>query len=84
MGNVAIGSASTLLMLRTIAIYSKNPYIVAPLLVLSLGQWGILFHGVSTVQASWTEIPGAGFACVVSAAPQVFLQLLYIYSEPSL
>ncbi|KAG9032012.1 hypothetical protein FS837_002841 [Tulasnella sp. UAMH 9824] len=80
MGNFAIGSASTLLMLRTIAIYSKNLYVVVPLIVLSLGQWGILFHGISTVEATWQDLPTGGGACVVTAAPQVFLQLLYIYT----
>lgn len=80
MGNFAIGSASTLLMLRTIAIYSKNLYVVVPLVVLSLGQWGILLHGISTVQATWVDLPTGGGSCVVTAAPQVFLQLLYIYT----
>lgn len=80
MGNFAIGSASTLLMLRTIAIYSKNLYVVVPLVVLSLAQWGILLHGISTVQATWVDLPTGGGSCVVTGAPQVFLQLLYIYS----
>ncbi|KAG8969622.1 hypothetical protein FRB90_010722 [Tulasnella sp. 427] len=80
MGNFAIGSASTLLMLRTIAIYSKNLFVVVPLIVLSVGQWGILLHGISTVKAAWVDLPTGGGQCVVTAAPQVFLQLLYIYT----
>ena len=38
MGNTAIATASTLLMLRTIAIWSRNIYIVVPLVILSLGR----------------------------------------------
>ena len=44
-GNSAIGAASTLLMLRVIAIWTRNLWVTIPLVVLSLGQWGILFHG---------------------------------------
>ncbi|KAG8897482.1 hypothetical protein FRB99_008123 [Tulasnella sp. 403] len=80
MGNFAIGSASTLLMLRTIAIYSKNLHVVIPLLVLSAGQWAILLHGISTIRATWADLPTGGGQCVVTAAPQIFLQLLYIYT----
>jgi len=47
-GNTAIGSASTLLMIRTIAIWSRKLVIVVPLLILSLGQWVILLYGVAS------------------------------------
>lgn len=38
MGNIAIATASTLLMLRTIAIWSRNLAIVIPLCTLALGR----------------------------------------------
>jgi len=50
-GNSAIGSASTLLMLRTIAIWNRNLFVTIPLVVLSCGQWGILFHGTERSSA---------------------------------
>lgn len=78
MGNAAVGGASTLLMLRVIAIWASKPFIVIPLAVLSAGQWAILLHGVTTVKVHYVASAGA---CVVTAAPQVFLQLLYIYSQ---
>lgn len=37
-GNTAVATASTLLMLRTIAIWSRSPYVMYPLVVLSLGR----------------------------------------------
>ncbi|KAG8862243.1 hypothetical protein FRB96_001822 [Tulasnella sp. 330] len=76
-GNTAVGGASTLLMLRVIAIWSAKIYIVIPLVVMSLGQWAILLHSVATLSVHY--IPAAG-GCVVTDAPHVFLQLLYIYT----
>jgi len=59
-GNSAIGAASTLLMLRVIAIWTRNLWITVPLVILSLGQWGILFHGTecsSLVSLMGPDIP---------------------------
>jgi hypothetical protein len=53
-GNGAIGSASTLLMLRTIAIWNRNLWVTIPLVILSLGQWAILLHGM--VWFSWAPL----------------------------
>ncbi|KAG9004461.1 hypothetical protein FRB94_002332 [Tulasnella sp. JGI-2019a] len=76
-GNTAVATASTLLMLRTIAIWSRNPYIVYPLTALSLGQWAILLHGIIIVDARWSPVAKG---CVVVSAPPVFLNLIYIYT----
>lgn len=81
MGNTAVGGASTLLMLRVIAIWSSNLYVVIPLVLMSAGQWAILLHSVATLSAHY--VPAAG-GCVVTDAPHVFLQLLYIYSKKDL
>ncbi|KAG8747919.1 hypothetical protein FRC10_010538 [Ceratobasidium sp. 414] len=42
-GNIAIGTSSALLMLRAIAIWSRNAYILIGLLTVALGHWAILF-----------------------------------------
>ncbi|KAG9009825.1 hypothetical protein FRB93_005096 [Tulasnella sp. JGI-2019a] len=76
-GNTAVGGASTLLMLRVIAIWNQNLFVVIPLVTLSLGQWGILLHSVSTVSAHF--VPAAN-QCVVTETAPVFLQVLYIYT----
>ncbi|KAG8880724.1 hypothetical protein FRB98_004765 [Tulasnella sp. 332] len=76
-GNTAVATASTLLMLRTVAIWSRSPYILYPLVVLSLGQWAILLHGVIIVNASWSSVAGQ---CVVDGAAPIFLDLIYIYT----
>ncbi|KAG8932921.1 hypothetical protein FRC02_000348 [Tulasnella sp. 418] len=77
LGNIAIATASTLLMLRAIAIWSRNLWVVVPLVILGLGQWGILLHGVVTVRASWSDQLGS---CLVTGTLPVFLRLIYIYT----
>ncbi|KAG9043616.1 hypothetical protein FS837_009332 [Tulasnella sp. UAMH 9824] len=80
MGNIAIATASTLLMLRTIAIWSRNIMVVVPLVILALGQWGILLHGVITVHAVYSDVARS---CVVTDTLPIFLDLIYVYSELS-
>jgi len=76
-GEVSIGSASSLLMLRTIAVWRRNWWVTAPLLLLCAGQWGILMHAVTTVRASWnTEAE----ACVINQAGTIGLDLIYLYT----
>ncbi|KAG8957783.1 hypothetical protein FRC03_009816 [Tulasnella sp. 419] len=76
-GNITIGSASTLLMLRTIAIWSRKLYIVIPLGLLALGQWAILFYGVFTIRARWSD---EAQACVIFGTYALALNLIYIYT----
>ena len=75
---IAVGSASTLLMLRTIAVWNRAPLVTVPLVVASLGHWAVLLRGVGAVRSSWDVVTGA---CTVNAVRPVFLDLLYIYSE---
>lgn len=77
LGNIAIATASTLLMLRTIAIWSRNLMVVIPLGVLALGQWGILLHGVITIHAIYSD---AARSCVVTDTLPIFLDLIYVYT----
>lgn len=76
-GNTSIGAASTLLMLRTIAVWNKKLYIVIPLALISAGQWGILLHGVTTVKATWSPVLQA---CSVDAVDGFFLNLVYLWT----
>ncbi|KAJ3754921.1 hypothetical protein EV360DRAFT_96374 [Lentinula raphanica] len=45
-GNAAIGLASINFSLRTMAVWSQRWYIVVPLILLILGQWSLLLHGI--------------------------------------
>lgn len=76
-GNTSIGAASTLLMLRAVAVWNKKLYIIIPLGIISAGQWGILLHGVTTVKASWDPTSGT---CVVAQVEGLFLNLVYLWT----
>ncbi|KAG9032103.1 hypothetical protein FRB95_001880 [Tulasnella sp. JGI-2019a] len=76
-GNIAIGTASALLMLHTIAIWSRSRNIMYPLMALFLGQWAIIIYNAVTVSASWSSDANA---CVIKAAPMINLKLIYIYA----
>lgn len=65
-------------MLRTIAVWNRYPPVTVLLVITSLGQWGILFHGIATVRSSWSNVAKS---CVVDAVPPVFIELIYLYSE---
>ncbi|KAG8880347.1 hypothetical protein FRB98_005169 [Tulasnella sp. 332] len=76
-GNIAIGTASTLLMIRTIAVWSRHRMIMYPFILLSLGQWAVLLHSVVTVSAAWDDV---AMACTIKSSPTVNLQVLYLYT----
>ena len=65
-------------MLRTIAVWNRSPLVTTLLVITSLGQWGILFHGIATVRSSWSDVAKS---CVVDAVPPVYIELIYLYSE---
>ena len=54
--NTAGGSASTLLMLRTIAVWNRAPFVTAPLIMASLGLWGLLLYDIATMRGSWSDV----------------------------
>jgi len=76
-GNTSIGASSTLLMLRTVAVWNKKLYIVIPLAIISLGQWGILLHGVTTVKAFFDPTSGT---CQVAQVEGIWLNLVYLWT----
>jgi len=74
---MAIGSASTMLMIRTIAIWNRAPLVTAPLVIASLGQWGVLLRGSTTVRSSWSDTLGA---CVISNVLPRATEWTYLYT----
>lgn len=67
-------------MLRTIALWNRHPLVTTLLVICSLGQWGILFHGISTVRSTWVANESGGGQCVVDAVRPIFVELIYLYS----
>ena len=43
-GNTTIGASTSLLLVRTVAVWNRSPYVIAPMLLLSAGQWGLLYY----------------------------------------
>lgn len=76
-GNIAIGTASGLLMLRAVAIWSRNRHIIAGLALIALGHWVILFINIVTVRARWEP---AVNACVVVGTTNKLLRMVYTYT----
>jgi hypothetical protein len=74
-GNASIGLASINLSLRTMAVWSRKWYIVIPLVLVILGHWSLLLHGV-LLKAVW--IPGQG--CTVVSTNNRLLAITFIYS----
>jgi len=74
-GNSAIGLASINLSLRTMAVWSRRWYIVVPLVLIILGHWSLLLHGV-LLKATW--LPGVG--CVITETDNKLLAVTFIYS----
>ncbi|KAF8918616.1 hypothetical protein CPB85DRAFT_1430319 [Mucidula mucida] len=74
LGNAAIGLASINLSLRTIAVWSRSIYIVVPVIMVILGHWSLLLHGV-LLKATW--VPGQG--CVITETDNKLLAITFIY-----
>lgn len=80
-GSSAIGTASTLLMFRTIAIWNKNLFVTIPLVLIALGHWSILMYSVTSVKSVF--LPAAKTCVLLSTGAQnhnLALNLVYLYT----
>ncbi|KAI0760306.1 hypothetical protein C8Q74DRAFT_1208208 [Fomes fomentarius] len=75
LGQSASGLASINLSIRTIALWSHDKRIVAPIIVVILGHWSLILQGV-LVKAVWD--PTAG--CLVTTTNNTILAATFIYS----
>ncbi|OBZ67498.1 hypothetical protein A0H81_12727 [Grifola frondosa] len=73
-GNAAIGMASINLSLRTMAVWSQAWYIVVPLVVVILGHWSLLLHGI-LLKAEWID-----GGCAITGTSNTLLAATFIYS----
>ncbi|KAI0754416.1 hypothetical protein C8Q80DRAFT_1094109 [Daedaleopsis nitida] len=74
-GQAASGFASINLSIRTMALWSHDKRVVAPIIVIILGHWSLILQGV-LVKASWDPMAG----CVVSGTSNTILAATFIYS----
>ncbi|EIN08350.1 hypothetical protein PUNSTDRAFT_68830 [Punctularia strigosozonata HHB-11173 SS5] len=74
-GNAAVGFASINLSIRTMAVWAQRWYIVVPLVVIILGHWSLLLHGILLKAAYF---PGQG--CVITQTSNKLLAISFIYT----
>ncbi|KAF5389541.1 hypothetical protein D9757_004078 [Collybiopsis confluens] len=74
-GNAAIGLASINFSLRTIAVWNKRWYIVIPLILVIMGHWSLLLHGV-LIHANYDPTQG----CVITDTDNTLLAATFIYT----
>lgn len=73
-GNAAVGLASVNLSLRTMAVWGQHRTIVCLLVVVMLGQWSFLLHGV-LLKAEWMD-----GACVITSTDNKILAISFLYT----
>ncbi|KAG7095374.1 hypothetical protein E1B28_006131 [Marasmius oreades] len=73
-GNASIGLASINLSLRTMAVWSQAWYIVVPLVLLIMGHWSLLLHGV-LLKAEWVQ-----GQCAITSTSNKMLAVSFIYT----
>ncbi|KAH0826678.1 hypothetical protein J3R83DRAFT_5066 [Lanmaoa asiatica] len=73
-GNASIGLASINLSIRTMAVWSQNKYVVTLLILIILGHWSLLLHGI-LLEAAWIQQ-----TCVITYTNNQILAISFIYS----
>jgi hypothetical protein len=58
-----------------VAVWGQKWYIIGALVVISLGHWSLLLHGI-LLTAAW--VPGQG--CVITSTDSKILSVSFIYS----
>ena len=77
--NTAGGSAVTLLMLRTIAVWNRAPLVVVSLTAASLGLWSLLLYNIASIRGSWND---AIDMCVTTSGISGLMGLIiFMYGE---
>jgi len=64
-------------MIRTLALWEWERWVTITIVILSLGQWGILIRGMNIVEAIWDPSTNS---CVVNNTNHLLLNLNYFYT----
>ncbi|KAF9512157.1 hypothetical protein BS47DRAFT_1095862 [Hydnum rufescens UP504] len=70
-----LGFSSMLLMMRSLVVWEFDKRVLVPLVVLSLGQWAIIFRNIISTHASFNELAGT---CAVDAMFRNWMTLEFI------
>ncbi|KAJ8507689.1 hypothetical protein ONZ45_g9973 [Pleurotus djamor] len=75
-GDAAVGLASINLSIRTIAVWSRNKWIIGLLILIICGHWSLILQGV-LLEAQWNN---EAKTCVILSADNKILAATFIYS----
>ncbi len=78
---IAMVSASTLFMLRAIALWGRALVVVIPLLFLHLCQWGLHLYNGIVEQPGWITVDLGPLESPAVSGPWFVLQVQFIYCE---
>ncbi|KAJ4472271.1 hypothetical protein J3R30DRAFT_3524185 [Lentinula aciculospora] len=76
-GNMTLLCSSTSLMLRTIALWERKLTVVAPLGLLCIAFWAILYRTMFIVRADWSD---AAQNCVVTSTEPSLLNVTFFFT----
>ncbi|KII95778.1 hypothetical protein PLICRDRAFT_34723 [Plicaturopsis crispa FD-325 SS-3] len=74
---LAVASASTLMMIRTIDLWKRSFAVAIPLVVVSLGQWAIFVRSITLLSASWDPTV---LACTFEMAQPIVFTVGFVYT----
>ncbi|KAF9512156.1 hypothetical protein BS47DRAFT_1318435 [Hydnum rufescens UP504] len=72
-----LGTASLLLMMRSLVVWAFDKRVMIPLLILSLAHWGIIFRDILGTHASWNVDAGT---CAVDAMFHYWMAIEFIFT----
>ncbi|KAG6850092.1 hypothetical protein H0H93_001225 [Arthromyces matolae] len=75
-GNSAVGLASINLSIRTMAVWSRDRWIVGFLVILILGHWSLILQAGVLMQATWVQ----GSGCAINSTDNRVLAATFVYS----
>ncbi|KAG8875508.1 hypothetical protein FRB98_007785 [Tulasnella sp. 332] len=76
-GRTAIAAASNLLLMRSLALWHFNPFVLYPMIFASLGQWAILLHNMFITKEAWSYTEQT---CVITSVGADWTKVQFIYT----
>jgi hypothetical protein len=75
---LSMATASGLFVLRTIALWRRNKWVIGVLTVLCMGQWGLFIYNSTILGVGWSDEIGT---CLVETSDITTYKAIFSYSE---
>lgn len=76
---LAMAGASSLLMLRAVALWRWDLRVAIPTLILHLGQWGLYLHDAIIIREVWGDIGNGQMGCKPVMVTWAWVQAQFVY-----